>query len=67
MPIKDFSCFSSGGHFVQRKKTFKKCCLKVIQGTFHEIIFKMGNWPTKRCCLMLYLFFSSGGHFVQWR
>ena len=32
---------------------------------FCKIIFKLGHWPKSRCCLKVFLFFSSGGHFVQ--
>ena len=32
---------------------------------FSEIILKSGHWPRRRCCLMFFSIFSSGGHFVQ--
>ena len=32
---------------------------------FREIILKLGHWPTVTCYLKVFLFFSSGGPFVQ--
>ena len=61
MSIKGFSCFSSGGHFVQQSITI----LGSFKERYYEIILKLGQWPTSRCCLKVFLFFSSGGHFVQ--
>ena len=31
-----------------------------------EIILKSVHWSRRRCHLNVFLFFSSGGHFVQW-
>ena len=44
MPIKGFSCFSSGGHIAQQNKTILKNFARgSFKDHFHEIIFKMGN------------------------
>ena len=33
---------------------------------FCEIILKLVQWSRRRCHLKVFLFFSSGSHFVQW-
>ena len=66
MLLKDFSNFSSGGHFVQLSRTILAI---LVEGHpeehFCEIILKLGQWSRRRYRLKVFLFFSFGGHFVQ--
>ena len=32
---------------------------------FYDIILKLVHWPTSRCYQKVFLFFSSGGHFMK--
>ena len=54
MPIKVFSCFSSGSKF--GRGSFKE--------HFYEIILKLGHW-LRVDVVKVSSIFSSGGHFVQ--
>ena len=56
MPFKDISLFSSGGHFVQRGKTF---CEIGVEGIVRNISVKLLNldqWLKRRCRLKIFLF-----------
>ena len=49
MPIKGFSCFSSGHHFVKWSKTISAILVESFKEHFCEIILKLGHWPKSRC------------------
>ena len=57
--LKDISISSSGGHFAQGSKSV--CA--IYEAHFCETIFNLGQW-LRNCLLKMFLFFSSGGHFV---
>ena len=46
MPIKGFSCFSSGGHFCSEEQNhFIDFGRQSFKEQLYEIILKLGNWP----------------------
>ena len=72
MLFKDISIFSSGGHFVQQKRSV---CAILVEGMMRSICVKLFlqlDQPFKRCRLEIFLFlalvailFSRAYQFVQ--
>ena len=64
MPIKGFSSFSSGGHFVQWSKTI---LVSLVEGHLRNIsiYFEIGPLANEKIAFNGFSFFSSGGHFMQ--
>ena len=56
MPIKGFSCFSSGSHFVEQNH-FSNFCRESFKEHFYEIVLKLGHWPTSRCRYKVFFLF----------
>ena len=66
MPIKGFSCFSSGSHLCSVEQNhFSNFGRESFKEHFYEIILKLGCWPMSRIAKKVFSIFSSGGHFVQ--
>ena len=60
MLFKNFSIFSSGGHFDQsvERNHFSNFGKWSPKEHFCEIILKLGHWPWRRCHLKVFLFLA---------
>ena len=67
MPFKECSTFSSGGHFVQLCRIICEILEECIYygEPLCQIILNLNLWSRRRCHLLIFYIFNSGGHFVR--